>query len=74
MDIQLSPEQENRLAELAARDGRTTDDLVREAIIRFLDDDARFTEAVRIGLAAADAGDFVPSDEVWENIERALKS
>lgn len=74
MQIELSPEQEDRLAQLAARDGRSVDDLAREAVIRFLDADARFTEAVGIGLAAADAGDFIPSDEVWASVERLLKS
>jgi predicted transcriptional regulator len=74
MQIDLSPGQEDRLAQLAARDGRSADDLAREAIVRFLDDDARFTEAVGVGLAAADAGDFIPSDEVWTSVERALKS
>ena len=73
MDIKLSPEQEHRLAELAARNGCSSDDLVRGAVIRLLED-ARFCEAVRIGLAAADAGDFVPAEEVWANVERALKT
>jgi predicted transcriptional regulator len=38
------------------------------------DQEARFAEAVRLGLDAADDGDFVPSDEVWAGVERALKS
>jgi predicted transcriptional regulator len=74
MEIQLNPDQEARLAELAVRNGRKTDDLIREAVDRFLDDEARFAEAVRLGLAAAENGDFVPSDEVWAGVERALKS
>ena len=74
MEIQLSPDQETRLAELAARDGRKADDLVREAVDRLLNDEARFAEAVRLGLAAADSGDFVGAEEVWTNVERALKA
>jgi len=73
MEIRLNPDQEARLAELAVRNGRKTDDLVREAVDRFLDDEARFAVAVRLGLAAADNGDFVAPDEVWANVERALK-
>jgi predicted transcriptional regulator len=74
MDIRLSPDQEERLARLAARDGRSMGDVVRDAIVRYLDDDARFVAAVKIGLAAAQTGDFVAADEVWANVERTLKS
>jgi predicted transcriptional regulator len=74
MKIQLTSDQKARLAELAARDGRKTNDLVREAVDRFLDEEARFAEAVRLGLVAAENGDFVASDEVWASVERALKS
>jgi predicted transcriptional regulator len=73
MKIQLSPDQEARLTELAARDGRETDDLVREAVDRYLNEEARFAEAVRLGLAAAENEDFVSSEEVWASVERALK-
>jgi predicted transcriptional regulator len=74
MEIHLPPEQEARLAELAARDGRNTAELVQEAVSRFLGEEARFAEAVRLGLDAAERGDFVPSDEVWAGVERILKS
>ena len=74
MKIQLNSDQEARLTKLAARDGRKTDDLVREAVDRFLDEEARFAEAVKLGLVAAQNGDFVASDEVWASVERALKS
>ena len=74
MEIHLSPEQEARLAELAARDGRKTAEIVEEAVTRFLGEEARFAEAVSLGLQAAERGDFVPSDEVWAGVERVLKS
>ena len=50
------------------------DDLVREAVDRFLDDEAGFAEAVRLGLVAAESGDFVASEEVWAGVERILKT
>ena len=74
MEIHLPPDQEARLAELAARDGRDTAELVQEAVSRFLGEEARFAEAVRLGLDAAERGDFVPSDEVWAGVERIVKS
>jgi predicted transcriptional regulator len=74
MEIQLKPDQEARLAALAVRNGRKTDDLFREAVDRFPDAEARFGEAVGLGIAAAENGDIVAADEVWAGVERALKS
>jgi predicted transcriptional regulator len=73
MIINLPPEQEARLAALAARQGRKVDDLAQEAIARLFDDDARFAAAVKRGIAAADQGDFVASEEVWAGVERILQ-
>jgi predicted transcriptional regulator len=75
MDIALTADQESRLAELAARDGRSAGEIATEAIARYLDDEARFAEMVGDGIAAADRGEFVPPpDEVWARVERILKS
>ncbi len=70
MNISLVPEQEARIAELAARDGRSADEIVREAIDRYLEDDARFVEAVMQGLASLDSGQFVSHEEVGRRIDR----
>jgi len=73
MDVHLTAEQEARLAELAARDGRQASDLATEAVARYLDEEQRFADAVKRGIAAADRGEFIPSDEVWARVERVLK-
>ena len=72
MEIHLTAEQEARLAELAARQGRGADDLAREALTRYLEDDSRFVEAVLRGLASLDRGEFVTHAEVGRRIERLL--
>jgi predicted transcriptional regulator len=74
MEFRLPPDQEARLAALAARDGRDVNEIAQEAIARLLDDDARFAEAIKRGIAAADRGDFVLSEEVWASVERILQS
>jgi predicted transcriptional regulator len=74
MEIRLPPDQEAHLAALAAKSGRSADEVVQEAIARFLDDEARFAEAVKRGVAAADHGEFVATDKVWEGVERILRS
>ena len=74
MEIILAPEQEARLAELAARQGRRTDDLVQEALARYLEDDAHFVAAVVKGLASLDRGEFVTHAEVGRRVDRLLES
>ncbi len=70
MQVQLTPEEETRLAELAARDGRTTGDLVQEAVKRYIEDDAKFIAAVIKGLASLDRGEFFSHEEVGKRIDR----
>ena len=70
MQVQLTPEEETRLAELAARDGRTTGDLVQEAVKRYIEDDAKFIAAVITGLASLDRGEFISHEEVGKRIGR----
>jgi len=74
MEVQLRVDQEAQLAQMAAQAGREVDDLAREAVDRYLTEEARFQTAVRAGQEAAARGDFVPASEVWDNVERELQS
>lgn len=74
MEIELTPYQKARLDRLAAREGRSTIDLIREVIDRYLDNDAQFAAAVMAGIKAAERGDFVAAEEVWAQVEQALQS
>jgi predicted transcriptional regulator len=73
MEVQLSVEQEAELSRIAHEMGRSADELAREALEHFIVEEARFRAGVQAGLDAADRGDFVPTDEVWARVERALK-
>ncbi len=59
MEIRLHPEKEAQLAQIAAQRGPKTDELAQQVLSHYLEDDTRFIEAVNIGLAAAQRGDFV---------------
>lgn len=74
MEVHLTCEEETRVADLAARNGRSVADVLHEAVTRYLAEEARFAEAVKLGLAAADGDDFLTSDEVWAAVERTLRS
>lgn len=70
MEVHLSDKQEARLAEIAARSGTSADELVRDAVARYLDNDSRFVDAVLKGLASLDRGEYVSHDEVGERLRR----
>lgn len=74
MEVQLKPEQEAQLSRIAAQAGRNVDELAREAVDRYLAEEAHFAAAVQEGIDAADRGEFLTSSQVWDRVERVLKS
>ena len=78
MEVRLKPETESRLNELAAKTGRPADELVEDSMAgyldRYLEQEARFTEAVQKGIASADRGDLLDHDEVVARIEKRFGS
>ncbi len=73
MEVRLQPAKEAQFAEIAARRGLKPDELAQQVLARYLEDDSRFIEAVNLGLAAADRGDFVEHDDVGARVQRILR-
>ncbi len=73
MEVRLQPEKEAQLAEIAAQRGLKTDELAQEVLSHYLEDDSRFIQAVNIGLAAAERGDFVEHEEVGKKLKQILR-
>jgi predicted transcriptional regulator len=73
MELRLQPEKEAQLAEIAAQKGLDPDELARQVLSRYLEDDTHFIEAVNIGLAAAERGDFVEHEEVGKKLRQILR-
>jgi predicted transcriptional regulator len=73
MEVHLTPEQEARLAQIAIEAGTKPERLVKDVLIRYLDDEARFLAAVERGIAAAERGDFIEEEEMDSRIERMFK-
>ena len=74
MEVQLTAEQEVKLSRIADEIGRSADELPREALENYIAEEARFRAGVQAGLDAAACGDFVPTSEVWERVERVLQA
>jgi predicted transcriptional regulator len=73
MELRLQPEKEAQLAQIAAQKGLDPNELARQVLSRYLEDDTHFIEAVNIGLAAADRGDFVEHEEVGRKLKQILR-
>ncbi len=73
MEVHFTPEQEARLTQIAAKAGTDPERLVKDVLIRYLDDEARFLAAVEKGIAAAERGEFIEEEEMDARIERMFK-
>ena len=73
MEVPLQPEKEAHLAQIAAQRGLKADELAQQVLSCYLEDDIRFIEAVNLGLAAADRGEFVEHDEVGKRLKQILR-
>jgi predicted transcriptional regulator len=71
MQVTFTPKQEAELSQIASHNGTDPEELVKEAVLRLIDD-LKFREGVKRGIAAAERGDFVDSAELWSSIESIL--
>jgi len=73
MEIHLTPEQEAQLSQIATQSGTNAEQLLKNAALRLLDEDARFHAAVRKGIEQADRGEFIEEAEMDARLERMFK-
>lgn len=71
--MHLTLQQEHQLTKLAAYQGRDPDTLAQEAITRYLEEEARFAEAVNLGEEALDRGEYLTHEQVGEQLERLFR-
>lgn len=74
MEVRFTPEQEAELARIASITGSGPEELVKDAVLRLLDEDARFRAAVAEGMAQADRGEFIDESEMDARFERMLNA
>ena len=73
MEVHFTPEQEARLSRMATKAKTKPERLVKDVLVRYLDDESRFVAAVERGIAAAERGEFIEEEEMDARIERMLK-
>jgi predicted transcriptional regulator len=70
MELHFTPEQEAQLAQIARTAGTDAEELVKGAALRLLEQQSRFSAAVREGILQADRGEFIEEDEMDTRFER----
>jgi predicted transcriptional regulator len=58
---------------MATQAGTNPERLVKDVLVRYLDDEARFLAAVERGIAAAERGEFIEEEEMEARIERMFR-
>jgi predicted transcriptional regulator len=74
MEVHLTADQQAKLARLATDKGCDTDTLALEAIEHYLEQESRFVEAVNLGEAELERGDYLTHEEVGARIEQMFRS
>lgn len=70
MEVHLTPDQESRLLELAAIQGRGADELAQEVLGSYLEHEERFRAAVQLGLDQAGRGELISHEDVRAHFEK----
>jgi predicted transcriptional regulator len=74
MEVHFTPEQEALLSRIASYAGTDVERVIKDAVLRLFEEDARFREGVERGIAAAERSEFVEHKDVWANVEKILQS
>jgi predicted transcriptional regulator len=72
MEIHFTPEIAAKLTLSAAQKGRNPDEFVQDVLTQYLDDEARFVEAVKRGEDALQRGDYLTHEQVGRRLQRFL--
>ena len=73
MNVPLTPEQEDKLGQIATQTGTVPERLVTNLVARFLDEETRFLAAVEKGIAAAERGELIDEEEMDARLEAMFK-
>jgi predicted transcriptional regulator len=73
MEVHFTPEQEAQLGQIATRAGKNAEQLVKDAAMHLLEEDAQFRAAIRKGLEQADRGEFIEEAEMDARIGRMFE-
>ena len=72
MEVQITHDREAKLAEIANRTGRSTDDLLREAVDHLVEYNEWLEPKVQSSVEQAERGELLSTDQVRTRVAEAL--
>jgi predicted transcriptional regulator len=72
MEVTFTPEQEAQISQIAIYSGTPVEQLVKQAALRLVAEDAQIRAGIERGIAQADRGELVDHDEVVARFERLI--
>ena len=73
MEVDFTPEQLADLSQIANHHGTSAAQLVKDAALRIVEDDAQFRAAVQRGIEQADRGEFIEEEEMDARVARMFQ-
>jgi predicted transcriptional regulator len=73
MEVRFTPEEEAGLVRIATQEGVDPAELVKDAALRLLEEDASFRAGVRKGIEQADRGEFIEEEEMDARVKRMFQ-
>jgi predicted transcriptional regulator len=70
MDVHSPPELEAKLTHSAAQQGRNPDELVRDVVSHYFEEETRFVEAVKRSEEALQRGEYLTDEQVGQRLQR----
>jgi predicted transcriptional regulator len=70
MEVRFSPEQEAQLSQIANYNGTAAEQLVKQAALRLVEEDAEIRAGIQRGIEQANRGELIDHDEVVARFER----
>jgi predicted transcriptional regulator len=74
MEVSFTPEQEAELSRIASYNGTPAEQLVKQAALRLVEEEAKFRAGVKRGLDQANRGELLDHPDVKARIQRLLQS
>ena len=73
MEVHFPPDIETRLQQVALAHGKDAEQLVKDTVVRMLENQARFVAGVEKGITAAGRGELIDHEDVVKRINRLFE-